>query len=681
MCGIAGIIYKDQKRPVDSRTLTAMAALQHHRGPDGIGYASLNGVGMSHARLSIIDLAESAQQPFIARDAGLLLAHNGEFYDFQRIRSDLTAQGARFRTKSDTEIVMHLYERYGLDRMLPHLRGEFAFALYDKLRDTTWLVRDRFGIKPLYWTETANGVVFGSEIKVIYAHPEVRRAFDSQGIYHQLMQTIVPGTTPYAGVKQVKPGHILEIQRMNGGLRIQERCYWDLDFPDPDSETRTNSEEFYIEQVREKLLEAIQLRLIADVPVGCYLSGGIDSCSILGLSAAHRQDPVRAFTIGFDDSQYDESPIARQMAEATRAEQDLLMLDAGHLYNHFVETHWYTERTIYNTLAVAKLLMSRHVNQSGYKVVLTGEGSDELFAGYPAFRIDMFRHGMEGVTPSERSEWERLLRQSNALVSGSMLAENDVSNTALNQICGFTPACLQPWLASAQHVPALLAGDLAAELKGYDPGAGIAAALDKSQLENRHPLDRAQYVWIKTQLEGQILTWGGDRVDMANSMEARPPFLDHHLAEAAVHIPPHLRIKGKKEKYVLREAMRGLLPEVLYNREKFPFMAPPAHTDPGKLKALQALKEDFLSGDSIADAGILQQEHIEKLWQNYVNPATAPAARVQLDAVMNHAIGIQILHRNLVAADIPALALKKAAEYQKEIKSTAELDWNIRPEA
>ena len=663
MCGIAGFIYTDRTRPVDPETLVAMAAIQYHRGPDGFGWQAMDGIGFSHARLSIIDLnQERGRQPFISDDKRLMLTKNGELYDYQRIRADLSAQGALFRTKSDSEIIMHLYPRMGLEKTLPHLRGEFAFALHDREEDTTYLVRDRFGIKPLYWTEIDGGLVFGSELKVLFAHPEVTRQFDSAGLYHQLMQTIVPGSTAFAGVHQVKPGHMLTIRRRDGRLHIEESRYWDMPFPEEDARGAPADESEYIDGVREHLIEAVQLRLEADVPVGCYLSGGIDSCSIVGLAAASTQGSVKAFTIGFDSADYDETPIATEMAEAVGAEQEILRLNADHLYDYFEETLWHTERTIYNTLGVAKLLMSRRVNETGYKVVMTGEGSDELFGGYPAFRRDMFLHGLDHLSADERKEWEALLAENNKLFKGAMLAEDSIEDPALTDKVGFTPSCLQPWLASSARVPDLLHPDHRAALKGYSPGAAIAEALDADALKNRHPLDRAQYVWIKTMLEGQILTWGGDRVDMANAMEARPPFLDHHLAEYAAMLPPSMRIHGRTEKYVLREAMKGLLPETLYKREKFAFMAPPAHTDPKKWAAMKTLAERHLNPEAIESAGLLDAEGVTALFKLHESPDTSGATQTQLDAVINHLIGVQVLHEQFIASDIPAMARKKAAE-------------------
>jgi len=659
MCGIAGIFHALQDKPIDPQLLVNMAAIQYHRGPDGFGYKIVDqrGVGFSHARLSIIDLDENrARQPFVSADGNLLLAHNGEFYDYKRLRADLVSRGERFQTKSDSELVLHLYPRLGLEGMLPHLRGEFAFSLYDKQRDRLILVRDRFGIKPLYWTQTDDAIVFGSELKVIFAHPAVARHFNPQGVYHQLMQTIVPGSTAFDGIHQIKPGHCLIIERRHGRFQIRDEKYWDMDFPLASERAQQFDENEYIEGVREKLMQAVQLRLEADVPVACYLSGGIDSCSILGLSAASQQSAVKAFTIGFDDAAYDETAIAKQMADSTQADHDILMLKAEHLYDNFVETLWHTERTIYNTLGVAKFLMSRHVNEAGYKVVVTGEGSDELFGGYPAFRRDMFLHGLDSLSPEERVAWEQMLAENNKLFKGAMLAENAVEDPALTARIGFTPSCLQPWLASAEHAPGLMHPALRAEVADYQPGAAIAEQLDADMLQDRHPLDRAQYVWIKTMLEGQILTWGGDRVDMANSMEARPAFLDHHLAEYACGLPPAMRIKGRTEKYVLREAMKGLLPTVLYEREKFAFMAPPAHTDPKKWAAMKTLADRYLSKDAVTAAGLLDPAGVAALFALHEGKDTPASTQVQLDAVINHMLGLQILHEQFVQTDVPAQA-------------------------
>lgn len=666
MCGIAGVFHHQAERTIDPQILVNMAAIMHHRGPDGFGYEVQQdyGVGLSHARLSIIDLNEKrGRQPFISADKRLMLTHNGEFYDFKRIRANLTARGARFNSKSDSEIVLHLFERYGLEDTLKELRGEFAFGLFDAKDESLYLVRDRFGIKPLYWTETEHGVVFGSELKVLFAHPEVKREFSAEGLYHQLIQVMVPGSTAFEGIHQVQPGYVVKLKRKNGKVVATEHKYWDVDFPPEESYPGADvDEESYIEGVRAKLLEAVQHRMTADVPVGCYLSGGIDSCAILGLASASTQASVKAFTIGFDSADYDETPIAEEMAEATQADHHIMRLKADDLYEHFVKTLWHTERTIYNTLGVAKYLMSKEVHEAGYKVVMTGEGSDELFAGYPAFRKDMFLHGLDHLPEVERIKWQELLEKNNKLFKGAMLAREEFVSEAFNEKMGFTPSCVQPWLSCSSVALPLMSEKKRKQVEGYDPSQAIANTLDKKMLDGRHPLDRAQYVWIKTMLEGQILTWGGDRVDMANSMEARPAFLDHHLAEYAFTVPPHLRIKGNKEKYVLREAMKGLLPETLYKREKFAFMAPPAHTDPEKWKAVEKLAKQFLNAKAVKSAGLLDYDEVLRTFERHQDENVPNEERVQLDAVINHMLGVQVLHHHFVATDVPRQAQQRATE-------------------
>ncbi|TMN43206.1 asparagine synthase (glutamine-hydrolyzing) [Pseudoalteromonas sp. S2755] len=661
MCGIAGIFSTQAQTQIDNQLLVNMAAIQHHRGPDGFGYKQMAGVGFSHARLSIIDLDEQrGRQPFISSDKRLMLAHNGEFYDYARIRAELVAKGARFQSKSDSEIAMHLYQQLGLDEMLTHLRGEFAFALYDQQTDTLHLVRDRFGIKPLYYTQTEDEIVFGSELKVLFANPKVKRRFSSEGLFHQLIQVMVPGSTAFANVHQIKPGHVVSITRSEQGFSIEDRPYWDVNFPKAQAYLNSKDEAYYIDGVRKQLLEAVQLRLTADVPVGCYLSGGIDSCAILGLSSAAAQAPIKAFTIGFDSAEYDETPIAKQMAQATKADHHIMSLSGDELYGHFERTLWHTERTIYNTLGVAKYLMSQQVNESNYKVVMTGEGSDELFAGYPAFRKDLFLYGLDELDDTEKAQWQTMLEDSNKLFKGAMLSREQYDSAALDEVVGFTPSCLQPWLSCSHFAHQLVAAEHRGILTGYDAGKAIAETLDDAMLESRHPLDKAQYVWIKTMLEGQILTWGGDRVDMANSMEARPAFLDHHLAEFAFTIPPQYRIKDRKEKYVLREAMKGLLPEVLYEREKFAFMAPPAHSDEKKWAAMRVLADKYLSRQAVEAAGLLDFEAVNTLFELHDSPDADDSLKVQLDAVINHLLGVQILHKQFIAADLPQFAAAEA---------------------
>jgi asparagine synthase (glutamine-hydrolysing) len=657
MCGITGYWKVKQLEPEAALRLQTMTQTLHHRGPDGYGYHidEDKGLAMGHARLSIIDL-RTGDQPLYSHDRQNVLTVNGEFYDYKRIRTNLRLDGFRFVTKSDSEIALPLYEKHGLD-FVEHLRGEFGFVLYDGERDRLILVRDRFGIKPLFY-HIKNGVVYwGSEIKSLLAHPDVPRKFSNKAVLHQLMQTMVPGTSAFEDINALKPGHMLIIQRKGETLDVREHKYWDMDFPRADERDMSKSAEYHIDRTRGELLEAVAFRLEADVPVGCYLSGGIDSCSMLGLASSMQQSPVKAFTISFDSKDYDESHIAKEMADKVGADQEQISLTADELYGeNYVKTLWHAERTFYNTLGVAKWCMSKRVNECGYRVVVTGEGSDELFGGYPMFKRDMLLHGYKdngasGLSREELQGYRREMEESNKLFRGAILSENDVHHPAMDAVCGFTPSWIQPWMQTLEIARPLLRDDILGDLRDYDPIGAIAERLDKTQLEGRHPLDKSQYTWSKTMLECQILNWGGDRVDMANSMESRPAFLDHHVAEMAREIPPHLRIKGNTEKWVLREAMKNILPKILYEREKFAFMSPPAHTEARKRNALQKLIDEYLNADAIRDAEIFDMKRVHDFVENYQNDKD-PVSLVRKDALMNHIIGLQVLHRMFVSEEV-----------------------------
>ena len=653
MCGITGFWTPGGLDPRAGEWLAEMTSTLVHRGPEG-GHQHLDprlGLGLGHTRLALNDLAETGAQPIVSKDRSVLLTVNGEFYDFKRHRARMMALGDRFHTRTDSEIAIGLYRRFGLD-FVDHLRGEFAFALFDREKRELVLVRDRFGIRPLFFHLRPEQIVWGSEVKSVLAHPEVPVRLSRKAALNQMMHTMVPGTSAFEDVHALEPGHLLVVREDGDRLRWSRRRWWDLDFPAEGEHARLSDDE-HVERIREELIQAVRLRLEADVPVGCYLSGGIDSCSILGLAAGAQQSPVKAFTISFDDDAYDESAIATEMAKSMDADQELIRLGADDLYgDNYLRTVWHAERTFYNTLGVAKWCMSRRVHECGYKTVITGEGSDELFGGYPAFKRDMYLHGMNGGNDDDRRRYQEALERSNKLFKGAILAESEQSHPAWEELCGFTPSWLQPWLTTLAEVEPLMAAEVREELEGFDPVAAIAEAIDPEAVRGRHPLDRAQYTWAKTMLEGQILNWGGDRVDMANSMESRPAFLDHHLAEAAVEVPPELRIRGTTEKWVLREAIRGVLPETLYRREKFAFMAPPAHTDERKRRRLDDLTGEFLSADAIAAAGLFDPGAVADFLET-CRTDPDPVALTRRDKILNHLLCLQILHSQFIDGEPP----------------------------
>ncbi|TWU18827.1 asparagine synthase (glutamine-hydrolyzing) [Allorhodopirellula heiligendammensis] len=639
MCGITGFWNprRNSERELRS-TLDGMLDVLDHRGPDERGSRLFvdQGLALGHTRLSIIGL-DCGHQPISTTDGDYAVTVNGELYNYKTIRTQLACEKFECNGKSDSAITLPLYLKYGLG-MVEHLRGEFAIVLYDHREQRLILIRDRFGIKPLYYAAGDNGLVWGSEVKSILQHPDVPAKLCPHAAIHQMMQVMVPGSTAFEGVHALQPGHMLVAQLRDGRLEIDTQRWWDFTFPDSHDPNPNPAE--YVQGVQDRLIDAVATRLEADVPVGCYLSGGIDSCSILGLATTLMQSPVKAFTIAFDSDEYDESNIAKLMADRTGAEQELLRLTEKELYGPaFERATWHAERTFYNTLAVAKWHMSRRVRACNYKAVITGEGSDELFGGYPFFKRDWLgRDGEEA-----------------GVFAGAILAEEDQQHEAWQDLCGFTPSWLQPWMLVLQRFSPLLSNDLKDLLSQYDPIAEIAGAIDPAAVSGRHRLDISQYTWSKTMLEGQILTWGGDRMDMANSMEARPAFLDHHLAEYATTIPPEVRIRGGVEKWVLREAMVNVLPRELYERKKFAFMAPPAHTDPVKRAAVQEMIDHWLTPERINELGFFDGESVTRFINDAWRETDGTIAR-RNDIIINHVLQLHMLHGQYVEGQpLPAV--------------------------
>ncbi|GGC40239.1 asparagine synthetase B [Novosphingobium marinum] len=642
MCGIAGLWSPTRYSEQTEAHAMKMADALYHRGPDGRGFHfdADEKLAMIHTRLSIIGL-NSGDQPIHGVESdgtgGLVLTANGEFYDYKRLRGLLRTGGFDFTTRSDSEIALKLYRKHGLD-FVKHLRGEFAFTIFDPEKQQLIMVRDRFGIRPLFYHKSGAGFFWGSEIKAMLAHPDLPREMCPRAQLHQMMQVMVPGMTLWKDIHAIRPGHMLIVTRKGDDFEVEEKRYWDAEFP-LDGEHDDLPDEEHIERVREALVESIAFRLEADVPVACYLSGGIDSCSILGMAAAIQQSPVKAFTISFDDDRYDEASIATEMAEKAGADQDILRIKATDLYGkNFEDAVYYSERTFYNTLGVAKMLMSKHVTENGYKVVITGEGSDELFGGYAQFKADYFLHDPAYAESAAGED----MKKRNAIFSGSVLAERQISHPAFEEVMGFTPSWIQPWMLVLERVKPLLSDEFKEKLGDYDPVAAIAYSLDKSMLDGRHVLDKVQYSWIKTMLEGQILNWGGDRVDMANSLESRPAFLDHHVAELALRIPPHVRVRDGIEKWVVREAMKHVLPEVLYKREKFAFMAPPAHTDKAKAAEIDKLIGKWLNSEQIARHGIFDEAKLNASIEEY-RKSDDHAQNTRKDIILNHAIALHAM--------------------------------------
>jgi asparagine synthase (glutamine-hydrolysing) len=605
MCGIAAIYSPDH--PVDPQAVDRAARCLEHRGPDRHAtWISEHGtVGLGHSRLSIIDLT-TGDQPIHSEDDRLHLVANGEFYDFEPIQDELEARGHKLRTRSDSEIALHLYEDHG-PHCLHRLRGEFAFAIWDERTRVLFAARDRFGVKPLFWARHDGAVYVASEVKALFA-AGVPARWDPEALY---LGVIVrhPDRTLFQGVHALPPGHYL----MASQRGVTVHPYWDIDYPAAHAVTAKDPKEL-VDGFRKVLDDAVKTRLRADVPVGCYLSGGLDSCAVLGLAQRHRTEPIKAFTLTFDHAQYDESVQAKEMAEFAGAEYIPIPVTQDDLADNFADAVRACETPLINAHGVAKFMLSRAVRDHGYKVVLTGEGSDEMLAGYPPFRVDMLRHNTEGQDPDAVQQILADLEERNQVSRGILLPanEDEARGVFLRDLLGFMPTWLEANLGLMDSMRSVYTDDFLAHHAGFDPARDLLAGLDvEGQLLGREPVHQALYLWAKTSLPGYILTVLGDRMEMANSIEGRVPFLDHHVAEYLRDVPVSMKIKGMTEKYILREATKDVITDTIYNRQKHPFLSPPATLYPDQ--RLHELLQDTLRGDTLRSMAFIDAGKVERL--------------------------------------------------------------------
>ncbi len=567
MCGIIAI--QSQNSAVEPESLQKALGMMRHRGPDGQGvWLSPDGsVGLAHARLSIIDLQGGAQ-PLASEDGQVQAVVNGEFYDFERIRRRLQERGHRFRTGSDSEILVHLYEEHGLD-CLEYLRGEFAFVLWDERRKRLFAARDRFGIKPLYYSVQRSTLRVASEAKALFASG-TEAAWDPESFFHAAtLQYVLPQRTLFRNVRQLPPGHYL-LQEED---TLRTARYWDLDYPREKADGPASEAE-QIDRFRAGLEEAVRLRLRADVPVACHLSGGLDSSAVLGFAARLSSAPVHCFTVSFDTAPYDELAIAAETARRAGAVLQEVRVSQEDLVECLPEAVSFCEGLAINGHLPAKFLLSRAIRRAGYKVVLTGEGSDEILAGYAHLRRDLMVG--ESDTPDEGGVLKRLAA-TNTVSAGIMLPHGDgLPLESVRSRLGFVPTFLEAKATFGHRMRQVLSEDFLAEHGGRDAFADLLAATDvEGQLSGRSRVDQSLYLWNKTALANYILRTLGDGTEMAHSVEGRVPFLDHPLAGLIREMPMSMKVRGGVEKYVLREAARPVLTDTVYRREKHPFLAPP----------------------------------------------------------------------------------------------------------
>lgn len=605
MCGIVAIFSK--QKPISKQALAKATQRISYRGPDKQSQwiAAHQRVGLGHARLSIIDLA-TGNQPIANEDEQLHLIANGEFYDFERIQRELKYRGHRLCTHSDSEIVLHLYEEFGT-QCLHHLRGEFAFILWDESKQLLFAARDRFGIKPLFYAMVGDTLYLASEAKALFA-AGVPARWDRESFFQQLFVYVNQDRTLFEGIYQVPPGHYLLATHQ--GIQIVR--YWDLDYPIADAATPCRSDAEYIEQFREVLDEAIRIRLRADVPVGCFLSGGVDSSSVLGMAARHSSEPIRAFTITFDRAGYDEGPIARETAVQVKADFQSVPLNPSDFANHIADAIWHAETLDTNPRGVARYLQSRAVHDSGYKVVLSGEGSDEILGGYGHVRQDL------------------LLNNTKQLGAKTILPNNTPALLAsVQQTLGFVPSWLKKVAVDSSFFHLLLAPDYAFEFAKWDAYGVFLNQFDvQGQLAGREPVIQSLYLWSKSILPNYTLF--AERLEMAHAVEARLPFLDHHVFELVREMPVSLLTYGTREKYVLREAARSFLTDTVYARPKHPFTAPPASLTTNN--HLYTLIQDTLRSSVMASVPFFDRAAAIALLDEL--PVMTERRRIALDSIL-----------------------------------------------
>ncbi len=566
MCGITAILSRNGG--IGKAQMQSGLAALHHRGPDGRGvWISGDGkTGLGHTRLAVIDPATGAQ-PLCNETGHIHAVVNGEFYGHEKIRTALEAKKHIFKTRSDSEILIHLYEEYGTE-CLQYLRGEFAFLLWDAEQQILFAARDRFGIKPLCYTQTAEGVCFASEAKALFAMG-VPAAWDHYAFYHAASMQYVPqDRTLFKNVFQLKPGHALTVK--NGAPHFFK--YWDLDYV-PEDETETRSEAEWIEAVAEQFSEAVRLRLVADVPVCFHLSGGLDSSAVLGIAANESSKPLDAFTVSFAHDGYDERKLAEETAAHLGARLHTVSVSQDDLVRELPDAVYYGEGLAVNGHLAAKYILNRHIRKHGFKVALTGEGADEVFAGYPHLRQDLL---VSGVVNENTSAHIEKLYAANPVSTGVQLAYGkELPTSAVAQHIGHIPSFLSAKAALGNRIHGVLSAGYKQNFTATDCYADLMQQVPSEQLQGRHPVNNALYLWTKLTLANYILKTLGDGMEMAHSVEGRLPFLDHRLFETVRKMPLAMKIRNMREKHVLRQAVRPYITDTVYNREKHPFMAPP----------------------------------------------------------------------------------------------------------
>lgn len=587
MCGIVGYMDLRGARGIERETLVRMADKITHRGPDSSGYFIEDGMGLGFRRLSIIDL-QGGDQPIYNEDRSVVLVCNGEIYNHVELRRELTQKGHVFRTHSDVEVVLHLYEEEG-EGCVERLNGQFAFAVYDRRRKKLFLARDHFGINPLYYTVVDGAFIFGSEVKAILEHPSVERRVNLTGLDQILsFPGLVSPTTMFEGIHSLKSGHHITVS----DAQVSVAEYWDLDYPREGELSYDKPESYYREKLEELFFESVKTRLQADVPVGFYLSGGLDSSMVAAAIKKVSTNGRRAsFSIGFTDKEICETAYQQMMVRHVDSAHHEIIFDWSEIVERLSDMIYHCECPVKETYNTCSMALSQAAREAGITVILTGEGADELFAGYVGYRFDRF-----GARKAKKYDLEAVLEDElRARVWGDhdLLYEVDLS--------------------SLREVNTAIYSD-GANLLFEDFHCLNHELVNKERLAGRHAIHQRSYLDFKLRLSDHLLSEHGDRMALANSVEGRYPFLDKNLVEFARQIPPDLKLSNLTEKYILKRIAEGLIPRDIIEREKFGFRAPGS---PYLLQQNNEFINDLLSYERIKRQGYFNPDVIERLKARY----------------------------------------------------------------
>ena len=596
MCGIAGQISLDGHRPVDAGLIGRMTRVIAHRGPDGAGHHVAGPVGLGHRRLSILDMNTGAQ-PMCNEDATVWITFNGEIYNYVELRRELRARGHVFKSESDTEVIVHLYEELG-EACVTRLKGMFAFAIWDAPRRKLFLARDRVGIKPLYYTRTANSLLFASEIKSLLEDTTVARSFDPRAIDRFLTYYYLPGEdTLFENIHRLAPGHWMTV--CDGQVLIRQ--YWDLDFR---AQARPGRFGDAVEELQQLLDQTVENHLISDVPLGVLLSGGVDSTGMLRYAAEHSSHPIQTFTVGFTGENFaDERPYARMAARAFGATHDELTIGAQDFADLLPKYVWHMEEPVCEPPAIALYAISRFARQVSVKVLLSGEGGDEAFGGYNKYGHLLALEAMKSLFRSAPGLLRMGMRSVAALGLGQLrkfIALVDLPLSEHYFSCAsspYTPFNLQK---SSLYQPAF------AERLGQ-PASGQPTRELFKRVQGLPLLHQMLHVDTKTWLPDDLLI-KADKMTMAASVELRVPFLDSDVLEFAASLPAHFKVRGWPPKRVLRAALKDAVPRAIIKRKKVGFPVPYDRWLRHELKGLvhdtihgpRSSLRDYFSRDALA---------------------------------------------------------------------------------